>query len=197
MSLLLLNGSPKTDGIVASLLKVVGDAAGRNHSLDWVDVYDLSIQPCIGCMACRPDGCCMLPEDDGHRIAERIRTANGLIVGTPTHWGNMSAPLKNLFDRVVPALIGETPRGLPFPRHRGKPAAILTACAAPWPFNVLAAESRGAIRSVAHILGYGGYDLIGTLARPGTRSKPEITPKDRRRGEALGLKISGRLAKAP
>ena len=77
----------------------------------------------------------------------RYKDADGLIVGTPTHWGNMSAQLKLLFDRNVPVFMGEKPNGFPIPRQKGKSAAIVTACTTPWPFNFIAAESRGAIRA--------------------------------------------------
>ena len=43
----------------------------------------------------------------------RYKDADGLIVGTPTHWGNMSAQLKLLFDRNVPVFMGEKPNGFP------------------------------------------------------------------------------------
>ena len=117
MKLLVLNGSPKKKGTVATLLRAVAEGAAQKHEVEWIDVYDLKMQPCLGCMKCRPDGECCLPEDDAHRVGRKIKEAGGLIVGTPTYWANMSSQLKMLLDRTVPAFISQKPNGIPIPRR--------------------------------------------------------------------------------
>lgn len=64
-------------------------------------------------MRCRETGECSLPHDDGHDLADKIRNADLLVIGSPTHWGGMSAPLKNLFDRNVPVFMGESAGAFP------------------------------------------------------------------------------------
>ena len=91
MKILVLNGSPRKKGAVATLLNSIAEGARERHEVEWIDVYDLKMKPCIACMKCRPDGECVLPEDDAHVVGRKIKEAHGLIVGTPTHWGNMSA----------------------------------------------------------------------------------------------------------
>jgi NAD(P)H-dependent FMN reductase len=189
MKILVLNGSPRKNGTVAGLLRAVADGLNEKHQVDWIDVYDLVMQPCIACMKCRPDGECCLGKDDAHRIGRMIREADGLIVGTPTHWGNMSSQLKLLFDRNVPVFIGEGAHGFPIPRQKGKPAVIITVCTTPWPFNFLLSESRGAIRAVRAVLGYGGYKCIGKLVKPGAKHKPEISNRLLRRAKTLGARF--------
>jgi multimeric flavodoxin WrbA len=131
----------------------------------------------------------VLAEDDAHIVGRKIREADGLIVGTPTHWGNMSAQLKLLFDRNVPVFMGESPNGMPVPRQKGKPTVIVTACSTPWPFNFVAAESRGAIRAVKEVLHYGGYKLVGKIVKPGTKTKPLISARLLKRARILGHKF--------
>ena len=175
MNLLALNGSPRKNGTVALLLKAVADGASEKHKVEWIDVYDLKMKPCIACMKCRPDKTCALTSDNAHTVGQKIKSADGLIVGTPTHWGNMSTPLKILFDRNVPVFLGEQTSGIPYPRQKGKPAAIVTACSTPWPFNLLSsAGSRGAARSVWTILRYGGYNILGQVVKANTRRYPQI-----------------------
>ncbi len=186
MKILVLNGSPRKNGTVATLLKTVAEGAGENNETKWINIYDLNMKPCIACMKCRPDGKCALPEDDAHIIGEKIKEADGLIIGTPTHWGNMSAQLKLLFDRNVPVFIGEKPNGMPIPRQKGKPAVIVTACTTPWPFNFIAAESRGAVRAVREILHYGGYKISGKIVKPGTKKKPRLPKKLLDKAKAIG-----------
>ena len=189
MKILVLNGSPKRNGTVATLLRAVADGAAEKHDVEWVDVYGLIMKPCIACMKCRPDSECALPEDDAHRIGLKIKEADGLVVGTPTHWGNMSAQLKLLFDRNVPVFMGEKPNGMPIPRQKGKPAVMVTACSTPWPFNFIAAESRGALHAIKEVLHYGGYKIKGKLVKPGSKSHPDLSPQLLARARNLGMRL--------
>lgn len=190
MNILVLNGSPRKNGTVADLLKLVVKGISSQHQVEWINVYELNMKPCMACMKCRPDQECVLPEDDAHIVGCKIRDADALIVGTPTHWGNMSAQLKLLFDRNVPVFMGESSSSIPVPRQKGKPAVIVTACSTPWPFNFIAAESRGAIRAVNQVLHYGGYKLIGKIVKPGTKAKPAISDRLSKKAETIGSKLS-------
>jgi multimeric flavodoxin WrbA len=189
MKILILNGSPRKNGTVAKLLKAVAEPITNKHDTEWIDVCGLNMTFCTACMACRDKGTCVLPEDDAHRVGKKIQEADALVIGTPTHWGNMCAPLKLLFDRNVPVFIGESPKGMPEPRQKGKHAVIVTGCTTPWPFNIILPESRGAIRTVKEVLHYGGYKLVGTITRPGTKKSKEISSSLMEKAERLGKKL--------
>ena len=93
----------------------------------------------------------------------------------------MSARLKMLFERLVPVFMGESALGLPQPRQKGKRALVIAACTTPWPFNILARQSRGAVRSVREILGTGGMK-VRTCEIPGTRKmNGKLPEKEARR----------------
>ena len=105
-------------------------------------------------------------------MGEAIRRADLLVVGTPTYWGGMAARLKLLFERLVPVFMGESPRGIPQPRLKGRQAVVIAACTTPWPFNLLFRQSRGAVRSVREVLSTGGMrirsvEIAGTKALDG------------------------------
>jgi len=189
MNILVLNGSPRRNGTVAKLLKGIANGIHEKHTVGWIDLSVQKMRPCIACMKCRPDEECVLPEDDAHIIGRKIKDAGGLIVGTPTHWGNMSAQLKLLFDRNVPVFMGEKPNGFPIPRQKGKPAIIVTACTTPWPFNFIAAESRGAVRAVREVLHYGGYKILGKIVKSGTKNKPQISQKLLTKAKIIGGRL--------
>jgi len=169
MKILVLNGSPRRGGVVDTILERVLEAAGKKGCTgEKLNVCDLKLRPCTGCMACRTDGVCRLSRDDAHEAAEKIAEADLLVVGTPTYWGNMSGQLKLLFDRTVPVFMGESSRGIPQGRQRGKRALIVAACTTPWPFNRLMRQSRGAVGAVREVLGTAGY-RIRTLQIGGTK----------------------------
>ena len=189
MKILVLNGSPRRTGTVASLLKSVTESLSTEHDIEWIDVCKLNMKYCTACMACREKEKCILPEDDAHSVGKKIQDADALVVGTPTHWGNMCAPLKLLFDRNVPIFMGESPKGMPVSRQKGKRAVVVTACTTPWPFNFILPESRGAIRAVREVLHYGGYKIVGTIAKPGTKKSKEISPTLMAKAKRLGEKL--------
>ena len=192
--ILVLNGSPRRSGVTATVLKMIADEARSNGAtLEWVDVNTLNIKPCIGCLKCRPDRDCILPRDDGHRIGELIERCSALVVGTPTYWGNMSGQLKVLFDRNVPSFehyVLNTLR-FPAPKHKGKKAAIVTASLAPFPFNQLSSQSRGAIRAVRTVLNAGGFDIAGTINVPLPRDPARIGDRWLSKAKALGWSLAG------
>jgi multimeric flavodoxin WrbA len=189
MEILVLNGSPRRGGTVVSLLKSVTESLSAKHDIVWIDVCNLKMEYCKGCMACREKGACILPQDDAHTVGKKIQGADALVIGTPTHWGNMCVPLKLLFDRNVPVFMGESPKGMPVPRQKGKRAVVATACTTPWPFNFIFPESRGAIRAVKEVMHYGGYKIVGTITKPGTKRSKKISSSLKGRARRLGMKL--------
>jgi len=189
MKVLILNGSPRKQGTVATLLRAVSEGAAEKHEVEWVDVCDLQMRPCLACMKCRPEGECVQPEDDAHRVGRQIREAGALVVGTPTYFSNMSALLKMLFERIVPVFINEKPRWIPIQNQKGKSAIVVTACTTPWPLNWLLPVSRGAVRAVSRVLKDGGYKILGKVVKPGTRYRPQISDKLLNRARELGKKL--------
>lgn len=192
-TILVLNASPRKNGITTSILRTIADEArSASAKVEWVDVNTLSIRPCIGCLKCRPDKRCILPHDDGHRIGEMIEDCSALVVGTPTYWGNMSGPLKLLFDRNVPTFeyyVLNTMR-IPRPLHREKKAVIVTASLAPFPYNQLPSQSRGAVRAVRTVLNAGGFDIAGTINVPLTPAGAQIDKRWTDRAKALGRTLA-------
>jgi hypothetical protein len=144
---------------------------------------------CTAYMVCREKGTCILPEDDAHIVGKKIQDADALLIGTPTHWGNMCAPLKLLFDRNVPVFMGESPKGMPEPRQKGKRAVVVAACTTLWPFNFIFPESRGAIRAVREVLHYEGYKVLGTITKPGTKKSKDISSSLKAKAKRLGEKL--------
>ncbi len=190
--ILILNASPRKNGVTSSLLKIIAEEArSAGAEVEWVDVNNLSIRPCIGCLKCRPDKECILPRDDAHRIAELIERCSGLVVGAPTYWGNMPGPLKLLFDRIVPALEHYelyTMR-FPQPRHKGKKAAIVTASLAPFPFNQLPSQSRGTLLAVRTVLNAAGFDIRGQINVPLTPDPAQIGKRWLAKAKKLGREM--------
>lgn len=181
MKILIINASPRSKGLISQMLGIMAEEArSAGSEVEQVTVHRLLIHPCIGCMNCRRDNACRLPEDDAQRTLTKIREADVLIVGSPCYWGNMNGYLKVLFDRMVYGLIGEGGNGLPIPKHQGKTAAIVTTCTTRWPFNIWFGQSAGTVRALKQILKYSGFRIRGVIQKGGTRTGSELSEREQK-----------------
>ena len=74
MNVLIINGSPRKKGMISQMLDIMREEAeSKGHKTQMVYTNDLSIKPCIGCMACRTKEKCVLGEDDSQRVLKRYR----------------------------------------------------------------------------------------------------------------------------
>jgi multimeric flavodoxin WrbA len=165
MNVLMINASPRKKGITSTLLDEVKRVMNPAYLTDTVRIQDLEIRPCIGCLKCRPDKPCVLPKDDANLLAEKIKEADLLIIGSPVYWGNMPGPLKLFFDRNVPLFeYCETNiKHLPRPQLKGKKAILIINGAAPFPYNLLPSQSSGTIRSLKTVLKAGGIKIVSII----------------------------------
>lgn len=166
MHVLILHASPRRKGVTSTLLSEIEAAIGSAHEVETVRVHDLNIKPCIGCVKCRPDKPCILPRDDAHLFAEKVRWADFLVIGCPNYWGNMPGTLKLLFDRNVSLFEyceARAIRYVPKPRLRGKRAALVVSSGSPFPYNLLRSQSRGTIGAVSTVLKAGGIKIEWVL----------------------------------
>ena len=174
MKILILNGSPRPKGSVTKILSEVTSNLKNKFKVENVNVYNLNIKPCVGCRGCRRnEGTCVLKEDDAHEIGHKINEADAVIIGSPTHFNNMSSPLKALLDRNGATLFAETSM-LPKSLHKGKPAMIVTACMSPKFLDVLLGMSRGTIKNIKLYLKYGGFKIVGNIVKTGTEKSTDL-----------------------
>ena len=177
MNVLIVNGSPRRQGNVARMLEAMRKEAEKcNMQASLLNIADLSVKPCTGCMACRKSLACVLPDDDAQQTLRLIQRCDVLIIGAPCYWGNMPGTLKVLLDRMVYGLIGEGKYG-PRPLHKGKLAIVVSTSTTPYPFNRWFNQTRGVIRALKEVLKWSGFRLRACIERGGTRQKP-VDAKD-------------------
>lgn len=189
MKVLVINGSPRRSGRVSQMLDLIARNLPATCEVERIFVHDLVVKPCTGCMACRSGLRCALPEDDAHRVAEAIRTADALVIGSPCYWGNVNGYLKMLLDRSVYAMMGERASGMPVALHRGQRAVLVATCNTIYPFSVLFNQTRGVFRSLREVLKWSGYRVVGTLAKSGCRKHDGLTEKEIGKCKKLARKI--------
>ena len=148
-NILIINGSPRKNGNISKMLEAIKEEAEKQGAnVPAIHVHDLQIKPCNGCMNCRKNLTCVLPEDGAQATLQLINKCDVLVVGSPCYWGNLPGELKILFDRIVYGMMGESPKGIPQPLHKGKKAIIVSTCTTPYPFNILFNQTRGTVKAL-------------------------------------------------
>jgi len=141
-------------------------SAAQGHQVEQFRLREHQIEPCVGCLRCRPDKPCVLPRDGAHELGEAIIRSDVVVIGTPVYWGNVPAPLKAFFDRSVTLFTDTTNEGgwhVSPPRLRGKRAMLIVTGIAPFPANLLASQGGGAVRAVKTVLKAGGVRVVRTV----------------------------------
>lgn len=100
MKVLLLNGSPHPAGSTFTALnemKAVLEAEGIETEL--VQVGGEAVRGCLACGYCGKNGKCV-QNDIVNEIAEKLREADGLVVGSPVYYASANATLVAVLDRL-------------------------------------------------------------------------------------------------
>lgn len=191
MKILFLNASPRLKGYTVRAMKCIESNLNPNHNVEWVHINNLDIKPCQGCLRCRPNKECVLPEDDGHRVARLIRNADALVIGSPTYFGNVTGPFRTLIDRSLTALEEIAASGLemPTPLHKGKNAAMVTSLNTPAPFSELPNQGGGTLLAMQTTLNAGGYDIVGSIMIDGASALNGIPQNIKDRAKEIARKF--------
>ena len=139
-------------------------------------------------MGCRPDKLCVLPEDDGHRMGRALAGSELLVLGVPSYWSGMPAPLKSVFDRNVATLEYCLDKP-PVPRMTGKKALLVISCASDAIHGELARQLPLLAENLEYLLSNSGYDMIAAIriydswdfskSRDRVREELSLIPADR------------------
>ncbi len=190
MYVLALNATSRRNGMIDRMLNIAVNKLNEMKShIEIIYVNELNIKPCIGCMKCRVSGKCVLPEDDGHVIGEKLNSCDAIIVATPVYWGNITGQLKLLFDRNVYNMMSENKFGFPIPKQKGKKSIVLTACTTNKIGDFFAGESKGAHRAIKEIMHYSGVKIVGYVNKNNTKINREISGNIEKRIERLCSKL--------
>ena len=100
MNIIIINGSPRRNGITAQILKEFNSQLSgfKNVDIDYYDISDLNITPCKGCQNCYRKGECFI-KDDAEILSLKLAQTDGIVIGTPNYVSNLSGELKIFVDR--------------------------------------------------------------------------------------------------
>lgn len=100
MKVLILNGSPRTNGNTAIAIKEVEDVFKKeNVEFETVQIGQKAIRGCIACNSCAKNGKCVF-NDEVNDFALKLKEADGLIIASPVYYASANATLIAFLDRL-------------------------------------------------------------------------------------------------
>jgi multimeric flavodoxin WrbA len=103
MKVVAFNGSARKNGNTAILINIVlGELEKEGIATELVQLAGETIRGCIACMKCweNKDQRCSVTNDILNACIEKMIEADGIILGSPTYFANVSTELKALIDRA-------------------------------------------------------------------------------------------------
>lgn len=103
MKVVAVNGSPRAEGNTFAMLSKVKEVlVAEEISTDIVQLGKRKISGCTDCHKCfeNANRQCSVKNDVFNEIAEQIFDADGLLIGSPTYFTDVTAETKALIDRV-------------------------------------------------------------------------------------------------
>lgn len=172
------------------------ERASRAAEMAGAEVLRISLEShdirfCTGCGICRASGACKI-SDDLPALAEMIRDADGIIIGTPGYFRRANNATQALLDRLGGYFAAHAREAESRACARGRHAIIITACSAPEPFAAFFGYSTGPIRELRRALQLAGIRTVGSLAVTDLWRRP-IDELDCHKAESLGRILVGRL----
>jgi len=103
MKAVLINGSPHEYGCTYTALKEVARGlAEHGVNTEIVHIGTSDISGCKGCFACRKLGHC-ITNDIVNELAQKLKTADGMILGSPVYFSSPNGSLIAFLDRLYAA----------------------------------------------------------------------------------------------
>jgi multimeric flavodoxin WrbA len=102
MKVVAFNGSPRKDGNTATLIGIVFEELKNKHiDTELVNLADKELGGCIACYGCfsNQDRHCAVTTDDMNECIDKMLEADGVIIGSPTYFADVTTETKALIDR--------------------------------------------------------------------------------------------------
>jgi len=102
MKVVAFNGSPRVNGNTQQAIEIVFEELRREGvETELVQIGNKRFSGCIGCRKCQEtkDMKCIISDDGMNEIIMKMKEADGIIIGSPVYYGNITVPVKALIER--------------------------------------------------------------------------------------------------
>ncbi len=98
-----INGSPRVSGNTQLLIeKIFVELESEGIETEFIQLGGKNIRGCIACSKCfeSKDKTCVIKNDVFNEVFSKMKDADGIILGSPTYFTDVSAEMKALIDRA-------------------------------------------------------------------------------------------------
>lgn len=151
MNVVAVNGSARKDGNTAILLRhALREIEAEGIATELVQLAGTRIRGCTACFRCfeNKDRRCAVKNDDVNAVIAKMDAADGILLGSPTYFADVTAEMKALVDRS--GMVGRANGGM----YRRKAGAA-----------VVAVRRGGAVHAFDTL---NHFFLIGEMIVPGS-----------------------------
>lgn len=103
MKVVAFNGSPRKEGNTYEAIKIVAEQLkAENIEVEIMQVGNKKIQGCTACNSCyktRNERCII--DDEVNEWIQKIKEADGIVLGSPVHFSDIGATMKAFLDRAT------------------------------------------------------------------------------------------------
>ncbi|HEY3424615.1 MAG TPA: flavodoxin family protein [Negativicutes bacterium] len=102
MKVVAFNGSPRSKGNTAQSLQIVlAELEKEGIETEFIQLGGRKVFGCLACGKCweTKDNHCIRQDDDMNTFIQKMIEADGIIIGSPTYFSNVSTEVKALIDR--------------------------------------------------------------------------------------------------
>lgn len=103
MKVVAFNGSPNRGGNTQSAIEIVlAELEKEGIETEIVNLGKKVIRGCTGCGKCfkMKNETCIFTDDDVNEWIQKMKSADGIILGSPVHWSGMAGSMKSFLDRA-------------------------------------------------------------------------------------------------
>ena len=185
--ILAINGSYRQDGFTDQIVEAFALAVeNAGAKIEIVFLRDYPLEFCINCRACTQQpgekpGECVL-QDGMAGLIEKIESADGYILASPTNFYSATAIFKRFMERLVAYAYWPWGTNAPQYRKSGTPrkkAIIISSCAAPGIIGRFIYATHNQLKSTAKTIGavVVGSTFAGMVSRDSRPVLPERLKK--------------------
>lgn len=102
MKVLAINSSARRDGNTAILInRVLEELNKAGIETEMIQLAGQVMEPCKACWACGGQGNCVHRKDQFRDIFDKMKEADGILLGSPVYSANISANMQALLERAA------------------------------------------------------------------------------------------------
>ena len=211
--IIIIDGGPRKTFNTASMLKSFAEGAAsvsEEVEVKTVRLYDLDYKGCISCLGCKLNGrvsnICRF-KDALTPVLEEIATADGLVLGSPISFGDITGQMRSFLERLtfpwlsyndysltaprrMPVVLLETMNGTP-ERNNSNGYGTME-----WPIaNALGEPERLVAYNTYQVKDYARYELAGFSEEAKRRYRDEHWQHDLQQAREAGRRMAETILK--